>query len=263
MDDPSQHRLDAPASAAQGSRSRLAGLRAGAKAPFCGLSFLIRNPRLWPLALVPMAVASAIFLGGSCLSVLWLPRWIESVTGPGDAWYQVAGVAVLQFAAALSGVLLSVLLAVALAQPLSGPALERLVRAMQEQIGATQRPQVPWWRDMGRSSLGAAVGLAVTVPLLTVLFLVDLTIPLGWVIAFPLKLIVTGMFITWDLMDYPFSVRGWRIGIRARWIRSHLGSAFGFGLSLAVIFLIPGMQLLLLPVGAVGATWLLHQIDPT
>lgn len=246
---------------AQTPKPRLWKFRAGLRGPFRGLSFILYNPQLWPWAAVPVAIALALIVGLSSLSVTYMPKLVELITGHGSAWWQVWGVIALQVIAAGSGILLSIVIGFGLSQPLSGFALDRLVRAMERELGAIEHPNVPWWRELARSAAAAFWTLAPTIPILIVLFIIDLFVPFSWIVTFPLKLIVTGLAVTWDLLDYPFSVRGYRLGLRADWMKHNFGAALGFGLALALLFLIPCMQLLLLPSGAVGATWLIHHID--
>ncbi|HQP35338.1 MAG TPA: EI24 domain-containing protein [Polyangiaceae bacterium] len=240
---------------------RLAAFRIGLRAPFQGMRFLMRNPPLWPLSLLPTTIAVLITVGLGTLSVMFLPELIVGITGKGGAWYEVAGVVALQVITAGTGLLLSLVLGLVLAQPLSGPVLEHLVREMDKELGAPAPPKVPLWREIARSATGALLALAFVLPILAILFVVDLFIPFSWIVTFPLKIMVTGLAITWDLLDYPFSVRGWRLGLRFGWVRKNLGAALGFGVSLALMFLIPCVQLLLLPAGALGATWLVRQIE--
>lgn len=239
----------------------MAAFRAGLRAPLEGVRFLLRRPGLWPLSIVPAAAVILITSGLGTLSVLYLPDLVVRLTGKGAAWYEVAGVVALQVVSAGTGLLLSILLALVLAQPLSGPALEHLVRQMEKEIGAPAHPKVPLWKEMVRSASGAVLALAAVLPVLAILFVADLFIPFSWIVTFPLKLIVTGLAITWDLLDYPFSVRGWSLRLRLGWVGDNIGAALGFGISLALLFLIPCVQLLLLPAGAVGATWLLRRIE--
>jgi CysZ protein len=254
--------LDAAPPAPQQARPpRFAKFRAGLKGPFRGLSFILHNPQLWPFALVPATVALVLTISLGTASVLYLPKLIELVVGHGSAWYEVAGVIALQVIAAGTGLLLSVLISLGLAQPLSGPALERLVRAMEKEVGAPDHPSVPLWKEIGRSAAAAFWTIVPTLPILAILFVIDLFVPFSWIVTFPLKIIITGIAVTWDLLDYPFSVRGWRLGLRADWMKDNFGAVLGFGISLALLFLIPCVQLLLLPSGAVGVTWLINHLE--
>jgi CysZ protein len=60
--------------------------------------------------------------------------------------------------------------------------------------------------------------------------------------------------LAWDLMDYPLSVRGAGVRVRLRWFSANFGAAMGFGISIALVFLVPGAGLLFLPAGVAGAT---------
>jgi CysZ protein len=234
---------------------------AGFKAPFKGLSFIMHKPQLYPWAMFPVVVALVLVIGLGTLSVIYLPAVIKLLLGTGTAWYEVAGVVALQVVAALTGLLLSLLLGLGLAQPLSGFALEKLVRAMEHELGAPDHPNVPWWRELLRSVAANFWALVPALPILAVLFIIDLFVPFSWLVTFPLKIIVTGIALTWDLLDYPFSVRGLRLSMRAEWMRTHFPAVLGFGVALALLFLIPCVQLLLLPAGTVGATWLVNYFD--
>ncbi|MBI5537309.1 MAG: EI24 domain-containing protein [Deltaproteobacteria bacterium] len=265
MADPTQPYAPAPAATAAAPAAprppRLSKFRAGLKGPFHGLSFILRNPQLWVFAMIPVAAALVVFFGLSTLSFVFLPRLIEWIVGTGTAWYAVAGVIVLKVLAVGTAFLLSLLIALGLAQPLSGPALERLVRAMERDVGAPDHPKVPFWKEVARSAAAAFWTIVPVIPVLTLLFIVDLFVPFSWIVTIPLKIIITGLAITWDLLDYPFSVRGWRLGLRADWMKDNFGAALGFAISLGALCLLPCVHLLLLPAGAVGATWLINHLE--
>lgn len=233
--------------------------RAGLAAPFRGLSFLVRRPDIWWLAIIPSAWALVITVTLSTVAVRLLPSMVTGWMGNATAWYAQLGAAVAAVAVTVVGVLLSVVAGLVLAQPLSGPALERLSRHMEMALGVHDCPVVPFWRQVGRSAAAVLIGLGVGLPVLAVLSIVTFLVPPSVWITFPLKMVVLGLMVTWDLMDYPFSTRGWSLRLRARWMRQHVGAVLGFGLSLGLVFLIPCVQVLLLPVGAVGATWLFQQ----
>jgi uncharacterized protein involved in cysteine biosynthesis len=165
-------------------------------------------------------------------------------------------------AADVAVVLLAILAAVSLAQPLSGPALETLARRQEGALGARAWPEEPYLRGLWRGLRVNLTGLAVSGPLLGLLLLVDLLFPPAAVVTAPLKFLVSSALVGWDLLDYPLSVRGWRVRDRWRWIRAHHRPFLGFGMACAALLLIPGLGLLLLPVGAAGAARLVHRTDP-
>lgn len=224
----------------------------GLKAPWHGLGWLVSTPSAWGVALVPMLVFSVLVAGGTWGGV----TLVEHLLAPHLA--HVEGWAVLLYALRalgwLAALTVAVLVALALAQPLSGPALESLARRQGAAIGATPLPESPFVDGLLRSLRVTLFGLAVTVPIVVGLTLVELVVPPLAVITVPLKFVVTALMVAWDLLDYPLSLRAAGVRARIAWISSHFGAALGFGVSIAVIGLIPCAGLLFLPAGVAGAT---------
>jgi len=232
------------------------GFLTGLKAPFKGVGFIARRPDLWLLSMVPATIAIVVTAVLGSASIAWLPGLASRLVGPASSWYANAGATIASIALTVLGVLLSIALALALAQPLSGPALERLASAVELDMGAPPRPIVPIWRELGRSAIGSLLGLCTGLPVLAVLTILSLIFPVTAWITFPLQILVYGLMVTWDLMDYPFTVRGWSLRHRLAWLRAHLPAVVGFGLSLGIVLVVPCVHVLLLPAGTAGATWL-------
>ena len=236
------------------------GFFGAAAHPWKGLWFLVRTPRAWPFAIVPIVVASLLvtLVTGSALA--WLVPTVGDLVGSSTAWYATAGKVARQVLTALLAFLFGVILAVVLSQPLSSPALERLVRLAERELGMQERPQTSLLLDLWRSARSAAIG-STGIALVLTLTLIDFLVPGSTVVVLPIKIVLSGLFISWDLLDYPLSVRDLGLRERLRWIWGHLPEVFGFGISLALVFLVPCMQLLLLPAGVVGATSLLRAVE--
>lgn len=242
-----------------GARRR-AGFFDGAKAPFQGLWFLLANPHTWPFAAVPVSLGITIFAFFSYLSVRFLPDAVGRAAPAGDAWYAQIGSGVLVVMATVVAIVAAFFLGMVLAQPLSGPALERLVRLRERALGLPERPRTSFSTDAWRSLRSALLG-TLALPLLLALTLVEILVPGSSVVVLPLKILVAGVFVAWDILDYPLSVRGFGLRQRIAFVRTHKPILLGFGLALAVVLLVPCMQLLLLPAAVVGATALVHRID--
>lgn len=224
----------------------------GLAAPWHGLGWLVGTPSAWPVALVPMLVFTALVSAGSYGGI----RLVEHLIAPHlthlDGWNLL--LQVLRVLGWLAAVGVAVLLSLALAQPLSGPALESLARRQGSAIGATLPPERPFLEGLGRSLRVTLFGLLVTVPLVIGLTIVELFVPPLAVITVPLKFVLTALMVAWDLLDYPLSLRAAGVRARIAWISSHFAATMGFGLSVAVIGLIPCAGLLFLPAGVAGAT---------
>jgi CysZ protein len=149
--------------------------------------------------------------------------------------------------------LLGAVVAMARAQPLSGFALERIARVQEKRLGGRDWPEEPFLRGLVRSVAVTFTGLLFGLPVLAVLFVITLLVPPAAVITVPLKFVVTALMIAWDFLDYPLSVRGMSVGARLRFVGDHFSAVLGFGLASGMLLLVPGVGLLLLPIGVAGA----------
>ena len=231
------------------------GFSLGLSSFFRGFGLLASTPKAYPFALVPVVMAVLLTTGLSILSVLVVPALVERWAGGGGGFW----VGALQVLATVAFLILSTLVGLALAQPASGPALEALVRRIEERQGAPARPETPVLTEVARSAGSALIALSGGLTAFFVLTLVGL-IPGAAVVTVPLKFLCAVLFIGWDVCDYPLSVRGIPLRERLRIVWRNLGSIFGFALGLGLIALVPCGFLLLLPAGVAGATCLMHEI---
>jgi CysZ protein len=248
-------RVNAPLVPVAATRPPRPGFLAGIRIFFQGAGMLIGTPRLYPLAMVPIAAAIVMISVFTWGSIAFLPSVIASLVSS-NAWWSIG----LQAVGTIAGVVIGFFLALALAQPVSGPALESLVRATEKHLGAPPRPPTGLVEDVVRGLGSALLSLSVGMPLFAILFLVNL-IPGGSFIAVPLKFILAMLLIGWDLCDYPLSVRGSPIGDRVRFVAKNASAVLGFSAALAAIALLPCGALLILPAGVCGATRLLFEIE--
>ncbi len=243
--------------------SRRVGFFRAMGAPWKGLWFVVKTPAAWPFAMVPVVAGTLIILGLTALGWGWVVPRLGAVVPRGEGlWgHALAALRILvEIVAALGTLLLALLTGALLAQPVSGPALEHIVRLRERALGLPPRPPTSIWVDIGRNARGATIGLF-GVAIVTALTVVDFAIPGSTVVVLPLKLLVASLFVSWDLLDYPLSVRNQGTRARLRWVGTHVPEVMGFGLSLAVVFLVPCMQLLLLPGAVAGAAALLVAVE--
>lgn len=150
-----------------------------------------------------------------------------------------------------------------LAQPISGFALEAIARKQERALGGAEWPAPRFFAGVVRSLRVTSTALAMGLPVLALLALVSLVFPPAAVVTVPLKLLTAGWLAAYDLLDYPLSIRGEGVRARLLFMRANAPAVLGFGVAAAVVLLIPGMGLLLLPWGAAGATRLVVERDRT
>jgi CysZ protein len=95
---------------------------------------------------------------------------------------------------------------------------------------------------------------------LLLLWIADLLFPPAIVVTLPLKLLVAAFSLSWNLLDYPLTLRGVRMRDRLRLFRAHKRTTLSFGVGFAVLFWLPCFQVVMLPVGVVAATRLVWQL---
>lgn len=236
---------------------RALGFSDGVRAFFGGLGFVAGRPANWGLALVPAACAALLFAGATGFA-LWAgadlaARWVD----PSHAF----GTWAVRILVGVVGVALGLLLALSLAQPLSGFALESLARRQELALGGRVLPDQPFFPGLWRSVRVTLTGLALSLPPLALLAAIGFFFPPAVVVTLPLKLVVVGLVAAYDLLDYPLGLRGIRVRDRLAFLRLHFGAVLGFGAAAGLLMAIPGMILLLLPVGAAGAARLVHRAE--
>ena len=74
------------------------------------------------------------------------------------------------------------------------------------------------------------------------------------VVTFPLKFCVSALLLAWDLLDYPLGMHRVDVPARLAFFKHNFWGLFVFGAFGAIILLVPGLGLLLLPFGVAGAT---------
>jgi CysZ protein len=233
----------------------------GLKSLFRGIGFLVTTPGAWPYALVPLFVMLLLVTLLGSASIEWVPGLIRDWVGPGDSGWAEAGATALAVLGTVLAVLLSGLLAFALAQPLSGPALEKLVRMHEQKLGADERAPTNFVADIFRSLKSVAMGYAIGLPLIAMLLVLSLLLPFASVVTVPLKLLVACFTIAWDICDSPLAIRGMRVRDRVRVLWRYRGAVAGFAIGMALAGLVPCLAFFFLPAGVAGAGRLMWEVE--
>ncbi|WP_437996906.1 EI24 domain-containing protein [Sorangium sp. So ce185] len=259
--------LGSPAALAQSPPAGLAplerpGFGAGLKAMLGGYGYLFRTPDLWPLALVPTGIALVLTIVLSIVGVRVAPSLVELIVkepGTGGLWTVL--MAVLRILSLAVVLVAALAISFGLAKPLSGPALERMVRRAEADLGAPAWPGVGFFADMWRALQSSLVALAFTLPILIVLGVVGFLFAPASVVVVPLQLAVTALAGAWDLCDCPLSIRGVPVAARIEFVRRNLAAVMGFGFGLALLSFLPCSLLIVLPAGILGAARLVVMLE--
>lgn len=236
------------------------GFRFGFASVFSGIGFLMRTPRAWPFAWVPALVLVVLSLGLGWAAIALVNAWVDGWLGAASSWYGKAAASALTWLGSVLGAILGLLIALALTPPLSGPALERIVTLVEVEQGVPARSPLGVLAEIWCGVRAQAFAALFAVPLLVVLWLVELAFAPAVFVTVPLKLLISALSLSWNLFDYPLTLRGVRMRDRLRLVTSHKAAALGFGLAFAILFWVPCFGVLLLPVGVAAATRVVWRI---
>jgi CysZ protein len=225
----------------------------GAGAFFRGIGFVVSTPRVWPYAWVPVLLLMTLTSVLAALGLWGSWHLISAIVSGASAWAE-AGRWLLEVL--IGGVVLVValLLGFAFAQPLSGFALEAISEHQSVALGGPKLPKPSFRENFFRSLAVNLLGLAVGLPLFAILTTIELFAPPAAVVTFPLKFVVSALLLAWDLLDYPLGLRRVDVPARLAFFRRNFWGLFVFGAFGAIVLLVPGLGLLLLPFGVAGAT---------
>jgi CysZ protein len=221
-----------------------------------GIGFVLTTPAVWGRALVPAGVLALLSIGLCGLS--WWGAWEAGEALAGDS---TLGTWTLTALFGLVGAMLAVLVALALAQPCSGFALEAVCRAQERAVAGRASPAVPYWAGLGRNLKVIAATLALGGGSMAALFAVEILFPPVAIVTVPLKFLVGGWLTAWNLLDYPLGLRGLGVGASLRWQARHFWAVTLFGTTWWSLALVPGVLLVLLPMGVAGAARLVVRAD--
>lgn len=215
---------------------------------FIGLRMLLRNPALIALSLIPIALTLLLLLA-LVFGCVWIVGQIFSGWIPDDyRGFAQAIILVLAF-------LLSYFLYLPLARVLMAPFAEAISRKTHcistGEIGF--RSDVNWIRAIKEGLKIATLHIVVGGFALALNFIP----PIGPVIGIAIAIALCGL----DFLDVPLSARGIEFNNKLSIVWRNKSAAFGFGAASYLLLLIPGINLLSLPVGVIGATLLTDQFD--
>jgi CysZ protein len=228
--------------------SRPPGLAAGAAAPFRGIGFVLRNPRLLVWVIVPVLLVGLLAALLAIAGFAWAAGLAPAFAGPWAAGLDWARGPVRWLAAAgvrLAGALAGVLAALSLAGAVAAPFLELLSEGTEAAALGIREPGRPWSAFLGDALRGAAAALlllGVQVLVMTPLFLLSF-----FAVGAPLFTAAGAWFAGFGAADVVLGRKRTPGAARLAWAGRRWAFLLGLG---APVAFVP----VLLPFAVVGAT---------
>ena len=230
-----------------------------------GLGFFIRGvgcvaarPRLWPWAAIPLVINTVLMIG--VVAGAWYAWGLWGGTWADSWWFAVLyWLGVVVVTAVVMVIIFFVFTIVG--SVLAAPFNDVLSEKVEERVlgGPAEEPGGFAWflREMIRAVRAAAALVSIQVG--TLLFLaVFMLIPVVGGIPFLLGSIV---FAAMDFLDVIMDRKRFRTREKFAFVWNNLSLCMGFGVAAYVSLLVPGVNLLILPAGAAGATLLFLSVD--
>jgi CysZ protein len=234
--------------------TRAPGFLRGARYVIGGARFVLGTRSLWGFAFIPAAMTAGIlWMMGSAIADWVVSRGEVIAAEEGRSAYVTGWLRREASPAWLTPTIAVCLLVAAIVQPMCALALDIVTReqgwrAARRSWAADAPTEVPF-----RSFEATMCALAASLPPLALLTLGGFRYPR---VAYPLAalaLVISGIALAWNFVEYPLSRRDLSFGQRTRWIRKYRGAVLGFGLTCAVLQMVPVIGLLVVPAGIAGA----------
>ncbi len=216
-----------------------------------GLFFLIRQPRLLPLAALP-AVLAVASVGGSLAAALYAGPTLERALTPGPGQAPAAD-ALLTVSVWIATLIAALALGLAAALLLGAPVLDRLSKQTEHVAtgGAADAGRGLRWEVW--ESLRSALYFLAAAPLVFVVGLVP-------VVGAPLGALWAARALSFQLTEPSLMRRGLGFADRRAWHRAWRPESMGFGLLALAALIVPCANFALVPALVVGATRLVLEL---
>jgi CysZ protein len=215
---------------------------------FCsGLAMILRHPALLVLSLIPIVVTAV-----GVLVVAFALGWaFGQLLGE---WLDADFRALLQATVFVVALLAAYFFYLPLARVVLAPFAEALSRKTHAiSMGASYRSESSAWRAIREGLKLAMLHALIAIAAIAAGILFP---PIGA----PVGVAIAIFLCSLDFFDIPLAARGLPLGRKLRLIFSQPSLALGFGLAAYLMLLVPGLNLLSLPVGVIGATLLTDQL---
>lgn len=230
-----------------------------------GIGILFGGFRLWGtspkrmlLGMIPAAIVGVVFLAllvVLAVNAVTITDWATPFADRWDEPYRSS----IRIAAALALIAVAVVVMLyayaALTLLVGDPFYERIWADVERGLGdPPPESGVSAWRGL-LTGLGRAVGLLLlTVPAGAILFLLGFVPIIGQTVVPVLGLAVGGWFLAIELTGYAFDARGLPLRDRRRVLARRRSRTLGFGMTVAALFLVPALSVLVMPAAVSGAT---------
>ena len=238
---------------------RKPSLWGGLFAPWQGARFMMKHPRLWTLALIPIVINTIVFTIFFWVTLKYFSGWLDTLLPQSQEWYWIVLTYLLMVLVSIVLLLAIVFTFTVTANILASPFNDSL--SVQTELMTRGGADVPFsiklaLKEAGRTikeEVKKAVFYLLVVALLLLLNLLPLVGSVVYSILFSL---FTIFWLGLSFLDYALARKGYRLGDKLKYVRRNARPVFGYGLGVFVGLFIPVFNLVFIPMAVVGGTLL-------
>ena len=215
-----------------------------------GLRLFLNSPRLQLLGLVPIALTGGVFVGSIWLSLSLLDRLLHVWLTTLPHWISVSAEFFGGSVAAIAAIVLSYILFLPLVGIVSGPFRDAMTLHTERLVcGVALEEGLSLWVSLREliKLLGLQIGI------LFCLAGVNVALPVAGAIP---SLAIAVFLTTFDMVDPALGVKGYLLKQKLQFVRQNIALLLGFGVTTFLVFTVPLLNLLVLPVATIGGTLL-------
>ena len=220
--------------------------------------FVADRPRLWRWLAAPALISLVLLAAIIALAFDLSASWTAALLDFGPSWLMAWLMPVIKVVLLLLFLAAGYFAFFAVATLVSSPFNEILSEHVEAELTGREAPKFSWTvfaRDLvlgiahaSRRLLGY---LLIVIALLAVGFFVPVVGPLASVI---IGAVVTIRSAAYDALDAVWARKGWRYREKMEYLRKYRARTLGLGLAVTLLLVVPIVNALALPLGAVAAT---------
>lgn len=216
----------------------------------------MRHPGMWLPSLLPLILNIVLFSAMYWMIFSMLPGWLDQWLPQHEGWFWAVLYYVVLVLVVILALTAGVYLFSAVGRILAAPFLEILTRKTEEVATGVAAPEGPnWLASIARVAWQESLKLVIYAGMLLGLMLLSIIMPLvGGGPSAILAWLVTVFFLAMEFLDYPLERRGLSLGQKAKAVWDTTPGWLGFGGAVFVIGIVPFVNIVMLPLSAVGGT---------
>jgi CysZ protein len=231
-----------------------------------GIALFFRRPGLWLLGMTPVAISAGLVVILAFVLAFLLDDFTAWVTPFADAWpLWIRGAVRISIGiAVVAAVLLAIVVTFAEVTNIVGqPFFEIISDRIEKERGNAPAGDPDWWRNLPSATAESIVTFSVYLCCVVPLFVLSFIPVVGQFVIPVIGAIVSGWFLSLEILQIPLERRGHDLGGRVRFHRDarHKHEVLGFGIAAFLLFLIPLANVIAMPGAIVGGTLLVRRLS--